>query len=184
MNLLLRLLGLLGGLLMRAASVMLVLFVGHLLLSIWWPQMRDAALALDRLPQVRERVAELRASLSSQQATALMLKQQLDSVTESEVMRLQAELTDWQHRIGELSEERRRLQQQLEEMGQEKEEFCSSLNPFKRYLCGRVRERWERLSGRLKPALEKLAEDAATGSPANQPRYPAYTWREECLTVP
>lgn len=168
MALLLRILTWLGSLVLRGAGVWLLLFAAHLLLTRAWPELRRTAQALEQTPVVQARLLQLEQALASQALSASQLEQQLSQLSESQLRTLQLRLAESEQRFTLLRDERTQLQAQLADLLRERDEYCASLNPFKRWMCRDLKQKLSALTERLAPLIAKLDADIEAAAQLTQ----------------
>src|SRR5690606_124448 len=87
-------------------------------------------------------------------------------VSAERLRRAREELELARLRLQELDDERQRLLAQLDSMQQQRDAYCSSYNPLKRWMCRELDERLTGLRGRLEPLLDDLKQRANAGNRA------------------
>lgn len=164
MALVVRVLGVLGSLLLRLALVLLVLFAGHLLIARAWPELRQTAQALEQSPLVQQQLSELERTLAGESQSLQNIERQLRELSDAKVRALTLQLADLEQRLETLRGEHQGLLDELAKLQREQDEYCASFNPFKRWTCHELRERFGALSARLTPIMSGLERDIQTAT--------------------
>lgn len=160
MSLLWRVVSALGASVLKAAGLFLCLFLVHLLITRAWPSLKASAALAAKRPAIEQQLGRLEDQLRGQEATAVAIGEQLKAASTLHLQQLQESVRQYEHELSELLQRRDALQARLQEARLEEEQYCSSWNPLKRYLCGEVRARVKRTLETVQPLIEEAKTTA------------------------
>lgn len=160
MGLVLRLFQLTLGFLLRLALIVLVLFVAHLALTRWWPEVQRTARLLDDEPLLEQRLERAKADLELSQRRAHALEKELERRSEAELTVLRNEVDGLEREIRVLEQRKRDAESELRKAGALADEYCDTINPFKLWFCRDMKERAQALEAELSKVLSGVDGEA------------------------
>ena len=161
MSLLWRVIGGVGGLLLKAASLFLCLFLIHLLVTRAWPSLKQSAELAARRPAIEQQLRELEKRVAREDTAAQQLGAKLVAASVVQLRQLEEGVRSYEHELAELDQQRRTLLRRLEDARVDEEKYCTSWNPLKRYLCQEIKERSARTVQAVQPLLDEAERTAA-----------------------
>ena len=160
MGLTLRLLQLALGFLVRLALVVSTLFVVHLALTRWWPQVQRTAELLDEEPLLEQRLKQAEEDLRHSKKSALALEQELERRSQAELSVVRGEVEKLKREVEALERRKQDALHEIEKAGSLVDEYCDTYNPFKLWFCRDMKERAEALEGELSKVVSSVDDEA------------------------
>ncbi len=145
-----------GGTLLRAAALLVVLFGVHLLMTHALPRWERTLAQAERLAPLQAELLAAREQATAYSARARGLELDLEREKRRVLEGLQETAQHWQARLHELEAERDRLLEQLARLQAETQSHCDTFNPLKRWFCAQLRERFEATRSVIDPLLSQV----------------------------
>jgi hypothetical protein len=154
MALLLRVLRAALGSVARASGLFIALFLGYLLWSAAWPAYRAATHLAAQRPHLQALVESTERDLGKRQVAIEHLEVELLRLSRQQEQQLQERISGLTRALEEESERLQRLVDELAAAAAEREKYCRSWNPIKRWMCAEVEARTNRTREVVEPLVQ------------------------------